>query len=85
MTLKPCTGCKYLVLATRAQYCRQGEPVDYRTNLTDPLTGFPIYKPLQWRDTIQQARADDGKCGPEARLYVRGSWLRLFLRAIGLH
>lgn len=82
MILKPCTGCKFLVRGSNGfRGCRANETYKRRdTGLTDPLTGEPILRPIEWRHTIHEARSDDGECGPEARLYDRGSWLRLFLR-----
>lgn len=77
--LKKCNGCKYLVKTARyGDLCSYDDPPYQET--VNPYTGRTQQIATGYtRPEIQEMRSENGKCGPEARLYSPTLFRRVLL------
>ena len=80
--MKSCNGCKYLLKFTLSDHCTHDDPeIVYETNLytgrrNRVWTGY-------FRPSTQEMRAENGNCGPDARLYSPTLFRKLLLWITG--
>lgn len=80
LILKRCTGCKYLVHARGMDVCRATDE-DPRQRI-HPYRGR-VENIYGFRPTLVEMRKDQGKCGPDARLYTPSIATRIWLWLTG--
>lgn len=86
--MKPCIGCKYLRGTGSVRWCAVDRKDAEYVRVVSPLTGAVSYYDSRYPDRLrlpspEEQRANNGRCGPDRKLYEPSLWVRIFPWAHG--